>query len=101
MRPDNAILRGGVPEGSRARVLAEAGKSYAIYLTPPLPDTAPAAERKAELQLEIPPGQYEIAWLDPRDEKETVETVEHGAGTLNLSSPAFVEDLAVAIRRTR
>jgi hypothetical protein len=32
MRPDNAIVRAGVPAGGSTRVLAEAGRAYAIYL---------------------------------------------------------------------
>jgi hypothetical protein len=34
MKPDNSIIKGGVPEEMTARALAEAGKAYAIYLRP-------------------------------------------------------------------
>ena len=32
MRPDNTILKGGVPAGVTARALVEPGKAYAVYL---------------------------------------------------------------------
>ncbi len=34
MKPDNSIIKGGVPEGMAARALVEAGRAYAIYLRP-------------------------------------------------------------------
>jgi hypothetical protein len=34
MKPDDSVIKGGVPEGMTARALAEAGKAYAIYLRP-------------------------------------------------------------------
>jgi hypothetical protein len=34
MRPDNSVIKAGIPDGSTARALVEPGKSYAIYLRP-------------------------------------------------------------------
>jgi hypothetical protein len=34
MRPDNTIIKGGVPNGYSARALVEAGRAYAIYVRP-------------------------------------------------------------------
>src|SRR5262245_1634890 len=34
MRPDNSIIKEGVPQGMTARALVEHGKAYAIYLRP-------------------------------------------------------------------
>jgi hypothetical protein len=34
MRPDNSIIKEGVPQGMTARALVESGKAYAIYLRP-------------------------------------------------------------------
>jgi PA14 domain len=34
MKPDNSVIKGGVPEGHIARALVEHGKSYAIYMRP-------------------------------------------------------------------
>jgi len=34
MKPDNSVVKGGIPEGMTARALVEAGKAYAIYLRP-------------------------------------------------------------------
>jgi hypothetical protein len=34
MKPDNSVIKGGVPEGCTARALVETGKAYALYLRP-------------------------------------------------------------------
>jgi hypothetical protein len=34
MKPDDSVIKGGVPDGMSARALAERGKAYAIYLRP-------------------------------------------------------------------
>lgn len=34
MKPDNSVIKGGVPDGLSARALAAPGKAYAIYLRP-------------------------------------------------------------------
>jgi hypothetical protein len=34
MKPDNSVIKGGVPTGCTARALVEAGRAYAIYLRP-------------------------------------------------------------------
>lgn len=34
MKPDNSVIKGGVPAGCTARALVEAGRAYAIYLRP-------------------------------------------------------------------
>jgi hypothetical protein len=34
MRPDNSVIKTGIPDGTAARALVEEGKSYAIYLRP-------------------------------------------------------------------
>src|SRR5262249_40549754 len=37
MRPENAIIKSGVPAGATARALVETGKTYALYLSPTPP----------------------------------------------------------------
>ena len=34
MKPDNSVIKGGVPPGTTARALVEPGQAYAIYLRP-------------------------------------------------------------------
>ena len=74
-----------------ARALVDPGKSYAVYLK---------NGTKADLKLEMPAGVYQVEWLNPRT--GTVEkkaTLEHHGGAAILSSPDYVED--IALRATR
>lgn len=74
MRPDNTVIRGGIPRGGRAQTLAEPGRQYAIYVR----------EGEAlELELKLPPGNYRYAWLDPRTGDTT------GSGDLQVTEAAF------------
>jgi hypothetical protein len=56
MRPDGRIVKGGLPENGRARVLANKGQQYAIYLF---------GGPEAKLQLDLPAGKYKAEWIDP------------------------------------
>ena len=100
MRPDTAVIAGGVPSGHRAYALAEPGKAYAIYLARDTRDqTAPAGRQTATLQLALPPGPYTVEWLNPRtggvDRREDVRATNE---VTSVNSPAFEEDVAVRIR---
>jgi hypothetical protein len=32
MKPDNSVIKGGVPDKATARALVQAGRAYAIYI---------------------------------------------------------------------
>src|SRR5262249_26242195 len=49
MKPDETVVRGGLPSKGRARVLSEPGKQYAIYLF---------GGPEANLALALPEGRY-------------------------------------------
>ena len=54
MKPDDAVVKGGLPAKGRARVLAEPGKQYAVYLF---------GGPEARLSLAVPPGRYTAEWI--------------------------------------
>ena len=55
MRPDSTTITGGLPANALAQTLSEAGKQYAIYLY---------RGEKVNLELLLPPGNYEVEWLN-------------------------------------
>jgi hypothetical protein len=104
MKPDNSIIKGGVPPGLTARALVESGKAYAIYLRPALErrSSVPKTEGAASLQVELPAGRYRAEWIDPLSGKvATVENFKHAGGVRTLAVPALSEDMALRIKRSR
>jgi len=99
MRPDNAVVRSGTanipiagnpPEARMsARVLAEPGRAYAIYLK---------GGTQAELNLNLPAGKYKAEWINTKTgQVEKLEALEHSGGQRKISSPTYNEDIAVRI----
>ena len=56
MKPDDTLVKGGLPAKGQARALAKPGKQYALYLSGGPP---------AKLELALPAGRYRCEWLDP------------------------------------
>lgn len=72
-----------------ARVLAEPGKQYAIYVH---------CGTQALMTLDAPAGNYTIDWIDTRSGASAkMETVKHSGGAMKLSSPPYTEDIALRI----
>ncbi len=91
MKPDLSIVRGPAPEGTSVQVLAEVGRAYAIYVK---------GGTEAELSLELPAGAYSAEWVNPRTGRvERSETFRHEGGDRTLVSPAYVEDIALRVKR--
>lgn len=89
LRPDPLVIRGELPPEATARVLAEAGRAYAIYLK---------GGSHADLTLEIPAGRYRAEWVNPQTGNIDKEgDIEHSGGRLTLSSPTYTEDVALRI----
>jgi hypothetical protein len=97
MRPDNAIIRGGVPAGMTARALVQPDRACALYLRP---SGVSRSRGPVALELNLPPGRYRAEWLNPLTGKvDQQETFRHSAGTRVLTAPAFTEDIALGLRR--
>jgi hypothetical protein len=105
MAPAENIVRSGVPDGASARVLAEPGNAYGLYLHHGklLTDHQPkyvvgTRKQKVTLELDVPPGKYNLRWWNPRQGGEpAAETVTHAGGSLRVTSPEYSEDLALTI----
>jgi hypothetical protein len=91
MRPDNSIIKGGVPEKATARALVEAGCAYALYIN---------GGNKAQLQVDLPSGKYNSQWINTKTGKiDKKSTFEHSGGERILKSPEYKEDIALRITR--
>ena len=104
MQPDNNVVAGCEP-AMNSRAMSIAGKRYAIYLHVPLPES-PGPElpkllrddMQVALKLRIPAGQYNIEWFNTRNGQSLAKhRVEHDGGELQLASPMFANDVAIAI----
>ncbi len=90
MRPHNAVVS-GLPAGATAYALVEPGAAYAIYLM----DGA-----QATLSLDVEAGRYRAEWVNPRTgATDKTQELNHTGGKLTLSSPAYVEDIALRLVR--
>jgi hypothetical protein len=90
MRPDNSIVR-RVPAKAAARVLANPGREYAIYLR---------GCGSAEIELRLAPGTYRQTSLNPRTGKLTDEgQIKIGSEPRPLKLPDGEEETALAFRK--
>ena len=90
MKPDNSVIAAPLPKGVRARVLAEPGRQYAVYVF---------GGESVELKLKLPRGKYTATWLDPVSGKTETAMLEHSGDVAVLKSPRYKPDIAVSIRR--
>lgn len=91
MQPHNEIVKGGVPDGATARVLAEPGHAYAIYVK---------GGTHADLTLELPAGHYHAEWVNTHTgTTDKTEDVSLQDGKVTLTSPTYVEDIALRIAK--
>ena len=78
--------------GSSPRVLSNPGREYAIYLD---------GNGPAELQLDLPQGNYSAVWLNVRTgSTERTEDFHHVGAIKRLSAPTFSGGIALRIVRT-
>jgi hypothetical protein len=97
MAPSDDMVKAAaiVPEKSSkkptVRVLAEPGKSYAIYIN---------GGKEARLTLDLPRGEYAAEWVDTKNGKtDKSESFQHNGGGKEVVSPAYREDIALKIKR--
>lgn len=90
MKSDDTVIRGGLPAGATARVLAEPGKAYAVYLR---------GGSRADLTLSLPAGAYRAEWINTKDGQTIADlSLKSDAGMTALQSPAYQDDIALRIR---
>jgi hypothetical protein len=91
LTPEPTPERGKPPPAPTARVLAEVGRQYAVYVR---------GGTGAELTLDLPEGSYRAEWVSPRTGKgEQTEDFKHAGGDRTLTAPAYTEDIALRIKR--
>jgi hypothetical protein len=109
MSPSSRTIVGGGLDGASVRVLAEAGKQYAIYIHRGhvAQDQKPQYQvdeqpHTARLLLRLPQGNYRYAWVDPKSGKTVSEGVFAQVGeTWELASPEYREDIALRILKVK
>jgi hypothetical protein len=90
MKPDNSVIKGGLPQKATAHALVETGRSYVIYIN---------GGSEAALVVELPAGSYKAQWLNTKTGKiDKEENFEHTGGNRTLNSPQYVDDIALRIR---
>lgn len=89
MRPVAGLMKGGLPKNARARVLAEPGRQYALYLF---------GGHKAAPVLDVPDGSYLAEWVNVfTGAVDKREVVEHPGGGLTLGSPDYDKEIALRL----
>jgi hypothetical protein len=89
--PEPTAPGGKSPAAPTARVLAEPGRQYAVYVR---------GGTQAELTLELPAGAYRVEWVHPRTTKlDRPHDIRHPGGVRVFTSPDYTEDIALRIRR--
>ncbi|MFZ2146203.1 MAG: hypothetical protein WAV28_03200 [Sedimentisphaerales bacterium] len=92
MKPDNSVIKGGVPDKVTARALVQEGRAYAIYIN---------GGSEMKLIVELPKGTYRAEWVNTKTGKvEKTETFQHTNGNRTLPCPKYVDDIALRILRT-
>lgn len=91
MKPDHSIVS-GLPETTKAYVLAEPGRQYAVYLF---------GGPRAKFTLDLPRGNYAIEWLNPVSGKTLAQrnNIKHAGGRVGLQTPDFEPDIALRVTR--
>jgi hypothetical protein len=93
MKPANSLIKGGVPAGAKARVLAEKDTAWAVYIN---------GGSKANLKLDLLPGQYRVEWINTKTGGlERKEILNHASGPAVLTSPDYSEDIALRVIATK
>jgi len=89
MKPDNTIIKAGVPDKATARALVEPGRAYAIYIN---------GGSEAELVVQLPAGTYTAEWVNTKTgEVDKKDTFKHGGADRTLHSPRYDDDIALRI----
>jgi len=90
MKPDNSIIKAGIPDKATARALVEAGRNYATYIN---------GGSKAELVVELSRGVYRAEWVNTKTGSvDKQNTFRHAGGNRTLDSPKYVDDIALRIK---
>jgi len=91
MKPDNSVIKGGVPDKATARALVQTDRAYAIYLN---------GGHKADLVLELPSSTYSAEWVNTKTGSVDKQgPFLHAGGNRTLHSPRYTDDIALRIQQ--
>jgi hypothetical protein len=108
MRPDNSVIKGGIPPQATARALVQPGRAIGIYLRQPIPP--PGKEKEAAdkyatpsvptaLQIELGAGRWQAEWIHPQSGKIVGRAQIAGDGVRAIDVPRYYPDIALRIKR--
>lgn len=100
MKPDNSVIKGGIPVGGSARALVQPGKAMAIYVHSKVSDKISGTSPSTTiLQIELADGNWRAEWLDTKTGQIVGRTRVKGGGVRSIESPAFETDIALGLVR--
>lgn len=107
MAPLNENVKAQLPAGTTARLLAEPGRQYLLYVRSGIGQKRDHPKLKSEFaagelsfRIALPPGQYVAQWLDPRACQGFPKMdLSPSEGGFEFTAPTFREDLALSIKR--
>jgi len=109
MSPAPSVIKGGLTANTSAYVLAEVGKSYAVYIDHAHPNNSAGSKRNYQvdstphqigLTLDISAGSYVAQWVNTKTGAIAKEVkFKCGGGTQAIQSPTYSEDIALKISR--
>lgn len=106
MRPDKAFVVGGLTSPRvHYRGLSDPGKQYALYIHHSDIShggwyTVVAGKYQEDLIVSLPPGKYNVDWIDPaKGVKIGNETFQHLGGNRMISTPTYSIDIALRIKQ--
>ncbi len=87
MRPDSTVVING--HSGKSYALVQPGKQYASYFY---------QNPGCSFELKIPPGTYEVEWMNPvTGAPGQKKLLKHAGGKFVLAPPAYPEDIALRI----
>jgi hypothetical protein len=92
MAPHPELILSTQPANAHARLLAEPGAQYAIYVQ---------GGKKVELKLDVPVGEYRVQWVGTQPGVPNAGELVKCEGGLTVASPEYVDDIALKIVREK
>jgi hypothetical protein len=94
MKPDNSVIKGGIPTKGTARALVEPGRAMAIYLR-----GEESKEPRTALLVELPKGTWVAEWVDTKSGEIAGSARMDGPGTRTFPTPPYKTDIALRLLR--
>jgi hypothetical protein len=113
MRPDKSFVANGIPSDTYCRSISEQGEQYALYIHHSIRGKeGPTSEQDVyvvtlgkyseTLMLNLPRGSYQAEWVNPASGTIIrTEKFVHKGGNRIATSPTYLVDTALRIKRTK